>query len=409
MPRRVLTVYNCGTAFNRDKGASTQPGKAGELIASLYDRTDAQDINRFGRLDLPAYSFKIIFDGPGSAPQDFARWETRGGRRRFVRYKASQSRAATPGVSRDAMWISRMMKRAGGLALGSGWEENVHSLMKTLRALTHPPEVVNLTGWSRGGITCHMMAGAILDVWPRTELNIFAVDPVAGGPKLVHTVHDWLSVEKRLGIPAEVARYAAVLAKHDRKLGFEVAQVDGGASSRTRRFYLMPGVHSTVVSGGPGLHGVAVLVEYLAAGFLAEAGTPFRSRLDLTEDEVLENYAIVKKTEGAYEELSGGVLTLFGLASKRKKLSGGVEKRSGVNQDVRETCFVNAHHEAVFRRAFPATYGLFFTGLKDVGTALDASTVMALSKNPALKAELDRMERRCRNTWAAVAPAIGIG
>jgi hypothetical protein len=159
---RVLTIYNCGTNFNRDKGTATGAGQAGELIAYLYDQTAHPDINGYGRLDRPAYAYKLIHDGPGSAPAAYGRSERdAAGTRQFVQHPARESAAKTPGLKPGANPLSALVHKAAGSLFGTGWEANVANAVKTVKALKHRPEVINMAGWSRGGVTCHMIANAL--------------------------------------------------------------------------------------------------------------------------------------------------------------------------------------------------------------------------------------------------------
>jgi hypothetical protein len=398
---RVLTIYNCGTQFNRDQGTSAAPGTAGELIASLYDRTAHPDINDGGRLGLASYAYKLIHDGPGSAPGDFARWERNAeGVRELVQHPASESKAATPGLAPGKGLLHELKKAAqiaGGLALGSGWEANVANAVKVVNALEHKPEVVNLAGWSRGGITCHMIAHELYARWPEIPVNIFAVDPVPGGLRAMHG-------PEQLDIPPNVTHYCGVFAKHDRKIGFQAAVVQGSDDDgQQRRFYLMPGVHDTLVQGGPGLHAVAVLVDFLAARFLEAHGTAFSSRIRLSPEQICENYAIAKKTEtqstgkgqASYQGLAGqgGLNQLLGLGGRapgRKNLPGGVAP--GLAQELRETYFVNDHHKRAFRTAFPDVHRVAFQ-------AIPSGQPVPAAELEKLKRALDQMKVTCRNSF----------
>lgn len=55
-------------------------------------------------------------------------------------------------------------------------------IIKTFRKDGVIPTQVNLVGWSRGGISCHMLANAMLKdtALKNIPVNIFAIDPVPG-------------------------------------------------------------------------------------------------------------------------------------------------------------------------------------------------------------------------------------
>lgn len=395
---RILTIYNCGTSFNRDAGTALGPGKAGELIAGLYDRSAAPDVNDSGRLGLASYEYKLIHDGPGSAPGEFGRWETDArGRREFVEHEASESKAKTPGLGKGSGSLKRAAQVAAGVAWGSGWEANVANAVKVVDALEHKPEVVNMAGWSRGGITCHMIANELHARWPEIPVNIFAVDPVPGG---LHAFHG----AKRLGISDNVAHYCGVFAEHDRKLAFRAAVVDGSDDeSQKIRFYLMPGVHATPVLGAPGLHGVRVIVDFLAGNFLEACGTSFTRRIHLSAQQICENYAVVQKQmseslgkgQQSYEGLVrhgivDKVLGLGGMAPARKNLPGGV--RPGSAQALRAAYFVNDHHERAFKQAFPDVYPIAFV-------TIPSGQPISAAQGERLKRSLERMRVTCRNSF----------
>lgn len=398
---RVLTIYNCGTMSNQDKGTALEPSQAGELIAHLYDTTSDPDINHGGRLDLPAYAYKLIHDGPGSAPGTFGKWEADAtGARQFTRHAASESKATIPGAPPGAGVLARAKQVVSGLATGAGWEANVANAVHVVKALKHKPEVINLAGWSRGGITCHMIANALYadrELGPlNIPVNIFAVDPVPGGKLGDHGI-------ERLDVAGNVREYRAVFAIDDRKMGFRAA-IATAAMSRSVGYYPMPGVHDTVVQGAPGLQAVAVLVEYLAARFLARNGTTFTRRIRLTPHEICENYAIAKKTEGQYKGLGGKgllnfVLGLGGHAQARKDLPGGIKPDPHLLNELRTSYFINTHHEAAFKKAFPVAYDLVFT-VRNIEHALTAAEGEGIY-------DVKSMKNRYRNSYSQLVKVLG--
>jgi hypothetical protein len=378
---RVLTIYNCGTAFNRDKATSVTPGTAGELIASLYDKTSDPDINDFGRLDPPTYRYKLIHDGPGSRPGKFGRWEIDAkGTRAFKEYDASASKAAKTGAGPAPL----------AKALGFGVDANVANALNAVKALYDRPDVINLAGWSRGAVTCHMIANALADDRDLCDVpvNIFAVDPVPGG---------WFHDDTKLKIQDNVRHYCGVFAVHDRKIAFKPAVVE---QRNNVTLYPFPGIHDTLVQGGPGLQAVAVLVEFLAAQFLELHGTKFTRRLHLSWPEVCENYAVAKKTSKQYQQLAGGggglnkILGLGGHAPARKQLPSGA-----TGGGLRGAYFVNDHHEMAFKHAFPRVHALVFDA-RDAHAALTRAGAQGVQ-------DFNAMKTVCRNSHDQLVSILG--
>jgi hypothetical protein len=258
--------------------------------------------------------------------------------------------------------------------------------MTPLESTRRWPEVINMAGWSRGGVTCHMIANPLYDDPELREIpvNIFAVDPVPGGIYKLHS-------KAQLEVKANVANYRGVIAIHDRKLGFRPVQLE---SKGNFKLYHMPGVHDTVVQGAQELQAVAVLVEWLAARFLESHGTAFTRRLHLTSRQVCENYAIAKKTMPEYAALARhGVLNvvagLGGLAPART-----IRTPSTVQSEY----FVNWHHQREFQRAFPHVYALAFE------RQLDGQAVARLMREGVH--ELNSMKGTCRNSYQQLAHVL---
>ena len=83
--------------------------------------------------------------------------------------------------------------RLKGIAEGYGWGENVDHALEVIQAIaagSNPdwtrsvttPSAVNMAGWSRGAVTCHMLAHALAKhpFLKNIPVNIFAFDPVPG-------------------------------------------------------------------------------------------------------------------------------------------------------------------------------------------------------------------------------------
>ncbi|MBV8879639.1 MAG: hypothetical protein JO332_06745, partial [Planctomycetaceae bacterium] len=158
---RVFTVYNCGTGFNRDR--------VDELVANLASRTGGSENRDW-----------MITDGPGSS---------RSSRGRTPGTFDAKSGFATKGK------VGSFFAKIRGVISGYGWEDNVLHAVEVIKAInagSHQPiSFVNMAGWSRGAITCGMLAHALHNdaATKHIIVNIIALDPVPGpgnfGPEQV--------------------------------------------------------------------------------------------------------------------------------------------------------------------------------------------------------------------------------
>lgn len=103
----VFTVYNCGTAFNRQR--------PDELVANLASRTQGAENREW-----------LVNDGPGSAPTRPT------GPMPGDRTRAAQ--AKTPGRAPDDI-NPAFVTQAKGIITGHGWEHNVAHTVQVLEAI----------------------------------------------------------------------------------------------------------------------------------------------------------------------------------------------------------------------------------------------------------------------------------
>jgi len=98
-----------------------------------------------------------------------------------------------------------------GVVFGTGWQNNVSETIAWLQQRQQQPSPltsVNLVGHSRGAATCIMLAHAMEATagLQAIRVNIFAIDPVAGG------YTDFSSgTGSPFEIPANVAEYTSIL------------------------------------------------------------------------------------------------------------------------------------------------------------------------------------------------------
>lgn len=134
-------------------------------------------------------------------------------------------------------------------------------IIKTFRRGGSIPEQVNLVGWSRGGVSCHMLANAM--AWDpalrHIPVNIFAVDPVPGP----------LNYQpEKVELGQNVKEYVGFYARDERSKGFACVIPKTDPATRVSIFP-MAGRHATLV-GNASLNGSD------GHGSLTEAGNLVR-------------------------------------------------------------------------------------------------------------------------------------
>ncbi len=344
----VLTVYNHGTGGSSTKG---------------YDKLEI--VNCFGNLHAasdPAGLNKrwLITEGVGSTLDP--------ANRKLLEFDAASG--------------SLRVSKSGGVSgakklwhqiVGAGVQDNVQNLvavLKHLKAGNRLPDAINMIGWSRGGVTCFRQA---YELWHNTDLgvanipvNIFAVDPVAGGS----------ADAERQGsvLYPNVRNVIVILATGERRRAFypktqQSLTVASNSATRTA-FVHFPGIHSDVakINGEPG-----IVVFDMCARFLSHCGTLVPSHDGFTSqaDRLLQCYfnmtlgskkigtrilsgSKAKQTKG-WTNKSTGLMNVIkgGGAFKERNLA--VEQVSDEGESM-----VNIHHEALFERHYPSLYALCF-------------------------------------------------
>jgi len=343
----ALTVYNHGTGGSSTKG---------------YDKLEI--VNCFGNQHATSdpggkYKYWLITEGVGSKldPADVGRleWDSASGTLR------PKKKGRTSGLKK--LWHS---------AAGTGVQENVENLkavLQYLKAAKQLPTTINMIGWSRGAVTCIRQA---YELWRDADLgvahipiNIFAVDPVAGGG----------ADAERQGsvIYPNVRNFIDVLATGERRRAFypktqqSLSIVDSSATSAA--FVHFPGIHSDVakISGEPG-----IVVFDMCSRFLDHCGTsvPAHDGFQSQPDRLLQcyfNMVLGSKRIGTDVLSDGPTKRTKGWTNKSKgmmnRVKGGgpfKERNLAVEQVSGEDALVNIHHEALFEKHYPALYDLCF-------------------------------------------------
>ena len=216
-----------------------------------------------------------------------------------------------------------------------------------------PITKINLVGWSRGAVTCHMIAHALAEFEHQNKnvqrivrslpVTIFAFDPVPGGDPGGSPYNDI----SRMTISANVKRYTAIYCAHDTRHNFQPAIVDQNPNVQS---IIMAGGHGTMVDAQQGHGEVADIATALCHRFLVDEGTDLINPTFLSDVEILEKYAKIILDMDWYKKQTGSWYT-----------SGGRQNRDFSKLDMASNLFfVNAHHEALFKKEFSQYYKILF-------------------------------------------------
>lgn len=218
-------------------------------------------------------------------------------------------------------------------------------------------DAINVIGWSRGAVTCHMFANALYEDEALQDIpvNVFAVDPVPGPTNFT---------DERTKLARNVVRYVGIFAMHEMTTGFNPVLPE--THSETERTILaMPGRHGTLV-GNARVDGSSalpdtftapgIIVRDLAEKFLTRWGTPLEKRLNLSDQAVLEQYDAILARASAYDELKRHVYAGFAPYEDSVRWVGVGDDLTWTRFDHVDELdigriFVNCHHEALAVRA----------------------------------------------------------
>jgi len=335
----VFTIYNCGTSHNRQN--------LDETVADLARRTAGAENRDW-----------MINDGPGS-------YSHSAGSSAPSADRGLAAQAKTPGTCDPVSGRKEQSPFAvlRGVVDGYGWEQNVAHTIAVLEATIDLPQTINMVGWSRGAITCFMIAHALLDN-PRMRsivVNIFAFDPVPGPGNFDDA--------NKVTLPSNVRAYVAVVQEDERRKIFRPALVDadeaGGVKSK---FYYMPGGHSTGVFRIK--NEVGLIGAFLTQRFLQKHGTQLNNPITLTSRDLCELYAKVRMDIAQYQSSGGGALTLLG------------KQRRAIPNRFQDTAyFINDHHASQFRKTFPQIWLALDHGVGDAGQPAFESALRILQNS----------------------------
>jgi hypothetical protein len=390
----TFTIFFCGTGSNSFDFANLDY-VAGELISTLA-------MNHAGH----EFVDWIIVDGPGSGNlQEAQKWvpagnygQTRGmlggkGWEENVKHAVAVLVGTDYEERTKRTGSEKSILRAAGV--GVARVERTGTVLRTLLGQTKrvrlharispqalqqrkiqimrknkPVDQVNVIGWSRGAVTCHMFANALAKTegWSHVPVNIFACDPVPGSGNFdTHRI--------RLG--SNVKKYVGIYAADERSRGFSpvLPQLDGG----TEYFITtMPGRHGTLVGnasidGGGGvntLFGPGKVTRDLAERFLQSWGTNLNKTLNLSDLEVLQRYEEMLAHRPEYLAMRDISYTGFTQGDRAVGKGDGTWKTFGSSSTLsQEHVFVNSHHRWLFEQSFGTLFSALFGNRK-----LSAST-----------------------------------
>jgi hypothetical protein len=173
------------------------------------------------------------------------------------------------------------------------------------------PDLVNLIGWSRGGVSCHMLANAMHSD-PQLQhipVNIFAIDPVPGTTNFQRN---------RTWIDDNVSNYVGIYARDERSKGFApvIPTFSGPRMTGNKPIILpLPGRHGTLVgnaaidgsNGKQELFAPGKLVRHLAEQYLTSWGT----QLTLSAQSMPDLYREIVRDDAKYIAMRSYSYTLI--------------------------------------------------------------------------------------------------
>ncbi|MDN5862542.1 MAG: hypothetical protein L0H19_03750, partial [Salinisphaera sp.] len=280
----IFTVYNCGTGFNRNQ--------TDEVIANLASRTEGTENRDWMVTDGVGQSFNI----PGSFDP-------------ITGQKTLAGRQVEP-------WALVAL----GSVSGWGWEHNERHVWAVISSLiagsSNPPEVINMAGWSRGAITCHMIAHALAKT-PQTKhlkVNIFAFDPVPGPGNFK---------PGKITLAPNIVDYAVVQMENEQRWIMRPMSFQGITASDIQgkyKYYVLPGQHDTGVMRLGGA--VGMIGSGLVHKFLTKHGTGLRGALSYSDKQYCDLYGVARLNILKYRKKTGAkAMQLGGLAVHRRGLA----------------------------------------------------------------------------------------
>lgn len=326
----VFTAYFCGTGSHRFDDANPNFWN-GELVSTLASNDQGREFAHWIAVDGPGsgnLQDDNLFVEPGGyfnwTGQLFGRgWEENvnhvlqviKGESSWHRTKLSEEEyerlknagVPVPDASSTASWFWRTYDYGDRHPTPQELQERIISMFRKPRI----PTQVNLVGWSRGGISCHMLANAMAQdpVLRDIPVNIFAIVPVPG----VGNVQ-----AERITLAANVREYVGFYSRDERSKGFACV-IPSVASGTQICIYPMPGRHATLVgnasvdgaSGGEVLKEPGLVVRHFAEVCLARWGVELGKRLALSDRQLMEYHRAMSAAERQYHAMRSESYTVL--------------------------------------------------------------------------------------------------
>lgn len=374
----IFTIFFCGTGSNRNDSTPNAAIENKDKNSAWFFH-DGELISTLAKnMATPEFYNWIIVDGPGSG-----------------------------NLQEENKWIKPgNHSNMAGQLFGNGWENNVEHALAVLKAdpfffaqqegyhtqkkqfqirttNSQPIEVVNLVGWSRGGVTCHMMANAMAKdpKLRHIKVNIFAIDPVPGLFQFA---------EHRTKIKPNVHDYYAVYARHEASVGFTPVMPNNLDVRGKIAIYAMPGRHATVVGNasetGDGVKNLPTdftdpgkVVRCLVEKQLTCWGVKLNNTLSLTDEAILQHYDTMLADLPKYLLMRKNVYTVRDYFSTERKVGNESQNKKWSELSMLaspsfngKNIFINQHHMNLFinyqsrmglketdmAKKFPITYQL---------------------------------------------------
>ncbi|MFH2002400.1 MAG: hypothetical protein ABIK28_22195 [Planctomycetota bacterium] len=365
----TITIYCCGTCFHE--------GKLDETVAYTYSKTEGKKwinqgpghestkkehripkteellekietqswVKKMKKMKItgkdPGKNMIPDFDDPTQTPKAFRHPEARGNK------DAQKGYGTQDNIVTTLQWL---------------WYTYYETQpVKSGRAPQPKFDRINLVGWSRGAVTCIMLAHAIkaagfTKVIPTLKINIFTFDPVPGAQNDFGTNTDLDKFDKtgrfgsKVDLSSIVNQYSSILMEHitgklkgiiSKDWAFKCISPrfkpeEGSGGNAT--FYPLPGEHADCVmyktnpAGKIGLH--------LCHQFLKDNGTDLKTYEMMSNTQLLENYSELRM-----KYATGAQHAKTEPTKHRKKLV--------VNTKRSDSYFVNLHHYETFRKTLP--------------------------------------------------------
>jgi hypothetical protein len=335
----VLTIYFCGTGSHRfdDRNPNFWNG---ELVSTLAANDQGKE-----------YAHWIAVDGPGSGnlqadelfvePGGYYNWnQTLFGKGweenvqhalQIIKGHSNWQRKAlsedeykrlkaagvpVPDATATASWFWRTYSYGDRKITPQMLQEQI---IKQFRKEGINPTQVNLVGWSRGGISCHMLANAMLadEALKKLPVNIFAIDPVPGIGNFDR---------HRVQLGENVKQYVGFFSRDERSKGFSCVIPKTHTSTRCH-VYPMPGRHATLVGnaaadgagGGKVLAEPGLIVRHFAEVCLTRWGVKLNKMLNLSDGDLQNYHKALEQDDGKYQAMRKHSYTLVTESEKSER------------------------------------------------------------------------------------------